>query len=187
MILLHCSVSLPRDYSVDRVRERVAAQAPELDSAPGLLLFAHGLRVAGERGIGTHRLAMAAVWSNTSRLAAYLWEPGGLERVRAQYGSVDVSLWSIAGLQIDRAKTGRADRLVIQTSAPDADTPLSALGAQAKDAADKALRSRDVHAAARGVDPGRGCSLAVDLRTGLPRDGEDDAFELLHLSVPPVG
>jgi len=187
MILMHSTVALPRDYSMDRVRERVAAQAPDLDAAPGLLLFAHGLRVAGEGGIGTHRLALAAVWSNTSRLAAYLWEPGGFERVRAQYGHAEVALRSVAGLQIDRSKADRADRLVVDTTPPAADTPLSGLGSQAKDGADKALRSRDVHAAVRGVDPGTGASVSIDVRTGLPRGGDGEVYELLHLSLPPVG
>lgn len=185
MIALHCSISLPRDYDLARVRTRVAKEAPPYDDAAGLVLFAHAMREAGSGGVTAHRYTQVSVWANTSRMGAYLWGEGGLERVRAQYGQVQVAVRPIAGLQIDAAKLATADTLEISASPSDADTPLSVLGTRAKDGADKALSSRDVHAAARCLDAQTGVLHGYDLRTGLSRHGDGESFSLLHLSAPP--
>ncbi|GIG54522.1 DUF4865 family protein [Demequina activiva] len=184
MIVLHCSVALPRDYDMARVRSRIAADGPAMDAAAGLVLFAHGVREAGSGGVGAHRYSQVSVWANTSRMGAYLWGVGGLERVRAQYGRVEVTVSPVAGLQLDRAAMPSATILEIVDGVADADTPLSRLGEAAKDAAAKAIKSRDVHAAIRGLDAQTGRTWACDIRTGLPRDSDGESFELVHLSAP---
>lgn len=185
MIALHWTVFLPRDYDLDRVRERVRAEAPTMDVAPGLVLFAHGLRAAGASGVAVHRYSTVSVWSNTSRMGAYLWDDGGFERVRAQYGAVDVRLWSIAGLQLDRSKLERADRMEVASGSARRDEPLSRLAGEARTHADRAMRSRDIHAAVRALDPASGAAFSVDLRSGISRNEEGLGYTLVHLSVPP--
>lgn len=166
------------------MRSRVADAAPDLDQASGLVMFAHGLREAGADGVTAHRYLLASVWANTARMSAYLWDEGGFERVRAQYGGAHVRTWPLAGLQLDRAALSRADRLEVGVGPPQADTALSVLAGRARDAADKAMSSKDIHAAVRGVDPGTGATLSIDVRTARSRDPQGADYELLHLSVP---
>ena len=187
MIALHCTVTLPRDYDLDRVRARIAATAGEHDDATGLVLFAHGLREAGTAGIAAHRYALVSVWANTSRMGAYMWEEGGLERVRAQYGAITATLWPLAGLQIDRSRADTASTLEIGTGPANADAPLWRLGGAQKAAAARAMGSRDVHAAAHGIEAATGASWWCHVRTGRSRADEGESYALAHLSLPDRG
>ena len=186
MIALRCSVTLPRDYDLARVRARIEKDAPQHDSAAGLVLLAHGVREAGTAGAGVHEYSQVSVWANTSRMGTYLWGEGGLERIRAQYGAIEVQLWPIAGLQMDRARMDAANTLELSEGTADRDSALSVLGSEAKGGAAKAIKSRDVHAAIRGLDAQTGRIWACDVRTGLSRSSDGTAFELAHLSMPPA-
>ncbi|WP_084103858.1 DUF4865 family protein [Demequina sp. NBRC 110056] len=186
MIALQCSVDLPRDYPMPRVLERIAADGVAHDAAPGLLWFAHAVRQAGADGATVHRYLMLSVWSNTSRLGAYLWDSGGFERVRAQYGHVDVALWPVAGLQVDRDALADADHLEVTTSPARPDSALSTIAEDASAASAKAMRSRDVSASLRCVDAASGATFGADLRRGLPRGDGGSVYALAHLAVPPA-
>ncbi|WP_084040061.1 DUF4865 family protein [Demequina sp. NBRC 110053] len=183
MIALQCSVDLPRDYSLARVRERIAAEGPSLREAAGLVWFAHAVREARD-GATLQRYLQVSVWSNTSRMGAYLWDQGGFERVRAQYGRVDVALSSVAGLQIDRDRIADADHVEVTTTPARRDSALSTIAADARASAATAVRSRDVHAALRCVDAATGATFGADLRRGLPRGDAGTTYELVHLAVP---
>lgn len=182
MIVTVLTGPLPRDYDPSAVRHLINAQRQSLQEAPGLVFMAHGLR-----GDLTHspvsQYAAAAVWSNSSRMAEYLWGDL-LAGLRSHLGLPCIEVLPVASVQVNRLALATADTMMITRSRTADPEDLAERAIVLKADARRVIQARGKHAAVRAVDLGTGLDVSVDVMTGAPRNAAGDVFRVLHISAP---
>ncbi|GAA2748363.1 DUF4865 family protein [Kitasatospora cinereorecta] len=173
--------TLPADYDMGIIRERVAAKGHLLDDFPGLAFKAYLVRERGVAGSPVNQYAPFYLWRTGAGMTEFLRGPG-FRTLSADFGRPPVRHWLAAGLHLgpaaDRepATAVREQRLVPETE--DA--------GQALDAALAGLGDRPgLCAAAVALDPERWELTRFSL---WHHDAPDHGtrYRVLHLSRPEI-
>ncbi|MYS50331.1 DUF4865 family protein, partial [Streptomyces sp. SID6013] len=85
--------TLPADYSMDVIRERVARTGHLLDDWPGLGLKAYLIRERGKDGSPVNRYAPFYLWHSMEGMNSFLWE-GAFQRPTDDFGRPSVRQWT---------------------------------------------------------------------------------------------
>ncbi|PSJ25272.1 DUF4865 domain-containing protein [Streptosporangium nondiastaticum] len=178
-------ITLPADYDMGIIRERVAARGHILDDRAGLALKAYVIRERGVNGSPVNQYAPFYLWNDTAAMSHFLVGGGGFEGIVQAFGRPVVRHWT--GIA---AEAGPA-RGALPRAASRRLTPLPAEGlteaVAAETAALRELAARDgVHTAALAVDPHHWQLLRFVLWAEAVPPGEDatERYEVLHLSAP---
>jgi hypothetical protein len=165
MIAMQYVFTLPADYDMGRIVDRVAAKGPSFDDFPGLVFKAFLISEAGRDGAGANRYAPFYVWQSPEALSGFLGSPGFAALV-ASFGRPQVRTW--LPLKV-AAPTGPIETLDLTEEAVPEGTDIAALIAGDRDS--------DVV----GLDP-TGWRL---LRVRFDAAGASSSrFRVLHLSQP---
>ncbi|MFB7667340.1 DUF4865 family protein [Kitasatospora sp. NPDC056138] len=198
MQAMQYEITLPADYDMRIIRERVAIKGHLLDRLPGLGFKAYLIR---ERGRGEHagtpagpgadggppvnQYAPFYLWRSTEAMAGFLRGPG-FAGLSADFGRPPVRHWIGTGLRLgpERELTPRtATRRTLRL----------AEGADPDEAAARALAELPdrpgLHSVAVALDPYRWELLRFALwrQDNAPADGGHTActaYQVLHLSRP---
>ncbi|WP_239101551.1 DUF4865 family protein [Microbispora amethystogenes] len=184
-------ITLPADYDMTVIRERVATRGHALDDRAGLGLKAYLIRERGVAGSPVNQYAPFYLWHDAGRMGEFLVGGGGFQGIVADFGRPAVRQWS--GLAVEpgpaRGTAPRAaSRLV--TSLPET-ADLTACVAEAL-AGLRALGGvAGLHTAALALDPGRWRLMTFALwereAPGSHGDTEHydaEHYEVLHVSAP---
>jgi hypothetical protein len=183
MQAMQYEITLPADYDMAIIRDRVATKGALTDDFEGLGLKAYGIRERGVDGSPVNQYAPFYLWASPEGMNRFLWG-GGFDGLSRDFGRPVVRQWT--GLGFERGPASAASPAAAtrrtQPIAPDADATATI------EAAVAATRER------AGEPTVHSTALAIDTRAWelvhftLWEDGAPDAaetpYEVLHLSSP---
>ncbi|WP_089156919.1 DUF4865 family protein [Micromonospora sp. NBS 11-29] len=186
MLAMQYEITLPADYDMRIIRDRVAAGGHLLDAYPGLGLKAFLIRERGVDGATANQYAPFYLWADAAGAASFLWSGAGFTAILRDFGRPVVQTW-IGGTahQAPRWRTAPAYGMRVKTALA-ADANFVAL-ARATDArlAD-AVDAGQAQLGAYGVDPRTWELVTFTLHEQRPDRVPDTAvlFQVLHTSAP---
>ncbi|MDT0610488.1 DUF4865 family protein [Streptomyces lancefieldiae] len=176
--------TLPADYSMDVVRERVARTGHLLDDWPGLGLKAYLMRERGVHGSPVNQYAPFYLWNTMEGMNSFLWE-GAFQRPTDDFGRPSVRQWT--GLAYEEGGAVRSPaRTAVRRRRPVPEgVPLSEVAAEAVRETGRLAAGDGALLAAAVVDTGRWELVHFSLYThDAPSTVEGEVFQVLHLSAP---
>ncbi|MFB7643994.1 DUF4865 family protein [Streptomyces sp. NPDC059095] len=182
MHAMQYEITLPADYDMGIIRQRVATRGHLLDDFPGLGLKAYLMR---ERGADSpvNSYAPFYLWATAEGMNSFLWGPG-FQGVVDDFGRPRVRHWTgLAHREGPASAAPPTAATVRRTAVPDGVEPARFVAdAVAVAVAEEAAPG--VVASALGIDPSRWELVRLTLWAGpAPADG-GDRYEVLHLSAP---
>jgi hypothetical protein len=177
-------ISLPADYDMGIIRQRVATRGPLLDTFPGLGIKAYGIRERGVDGATVNQYAPFYLWVSTQAMGRFLWGGGGFGGIVESFGRPPVHHWTGVAFELGsaRAATPRAATRTIE--AIPAEAGPDAVVGHAVDALRERARSPGVHSTAVAVDPGRWELVHFTLWEHAGPEGTGTRYQVLHLCSP---
>jgi hypothetical protein len=187
-------ITLPADYDMKIIRDRVAARGHLMDAYEGLGFKAFLIRERGTDRSPVNEYAPFYLWDDTGGMNRFLWGGGGFGGIVADFGRPAVSHWTGVAFRFGPARDAApraASRLAerVPAGADPADTVATALAAWEERAG-----VAGVHSTVLAVDPHGWEIVRFTLwERAVPRDaGDPERYEVLHLSTPhldevPVG
>ncbi|MEV8585525.1 DUF4865 family protein [Streptomyces sp. NPDC051180] len=183
MHAMQYEITLPADYDMEIIRERVATRGHLLDSFPGLGLKAYLVRER-EDGSPVNQYAPFYLWTAPEGMNAFLWGPG-FQGIVNDFGRPAVRHW--AGLSYEEGPasasapgTATRRRTPLGEAVPPGEAVAHAVAGHAREA-----RRDGVVASVLAVDPHHWELLSFTLWADAeaPAD-EGERFRVLHLSTP---
>lgn len=185
MHAMQYEITLPADYDMKIIRERVATRGHLLDDFAGLGMKAYLIRERGDAS-PVNQYAPLYLWSAPEGMNSFLWGPG-FQGVVDDFGRPSVRHWTGLHFQegpasgaLPRTAVRRRERI------PDTVRPAEAVDAALEENRRAALRPGTV-ATALAVDPRHWELLHFTLWEQEPPAGPGDRYEVLHLSAPERG
>jgi hypothetical protein len=195
MYAMQYEISVPADYDMNILRERVAKASPLLDDRPGLGFKAYLIREIAE-GSPVNQYAPFYLWNDTTAMSRFLFagEPAGagvgFERIIRSFGRAAVRHWTGVARY-----AGPATAHDLATSAsrrtrpiPVFDDTLSAWIEETAVEAEHLAKRDDAHTVALAIDPTRWELVEFALwADAVPADVAATATEqyrVLHISKP---
>jgi hypothetical protein len=176
-------LTLPADYDMGVIRDRVARAGHLLDDWDGLGLKAYLVRERGTHGSPVNQYAPFYLWNTAEGMNRFLWD-GGFQKLSDDFGRPPVRQWTGLAYQEGRA-AGSPARAAVRRRRPVPDGARSAR--VARDAVREAerLAGRDgAVLAAVAVDTGRWELVHFSLWEHEAPEADGEVFQVLHLSAP---
>ncbi|MEU4744098.1 DUF4865 family protein [Actinosynnema sp. NPDC023658] len=185
-------ITLPADYDMRVVRERVARGGHALDDRAGLALKAYVIRERGVAGSPVNQYAPFYLWHDTGAMAHFLVGGGGFQNIIRDFGRPTARHWTGVACHAGPARTAlpRAASRRLTPVPVDEDRDGTGLGlaefVEREVSQLHALARRDdVHTAALALDPHDWQLLRFVLWRDVAADEEaTERYEVLHLSAP---
>lgn len=190
MHALQYEITLPADYDMEIIRDRVATRGHALDDRPGLGLKAYVIRERGVAGSPVNQYAPFYLWQDTGAMSHFLVGGGGFQGIVADFGRPVAQHWAGVGLVAGPARgAASAPRAASRrlTAIPAGEPGDLAALFEREVAELEELSGRDgVHTAALAVDPRHWQLLRFVLWEGEVgvSDEATERYEVLHLSSP---
>ncbi|MFC4033376.1 DUF4865 family protein [Streptomyces polygonati] len=184
MHAMNYRITLPADYDMRIIHERVASRGRLLDDFPGLGLKAYLVRERGTDGSPVNQYAPFYLWNTARGMNSFLWGPG-FQGVVTDFGRPAVEHWT--GLGFARgpavADVPRAAARQVLPLGPGED-PAPALERAAGELPELAARP-GVHSVALAVDPRHWELLRFTLwQAAAPDEPGAERYQVAHLSRP---
>ncbi|WP_417070015.1 DUF4865 family protein [Niveibacterium terrae] len=189
MLAMQYSFTLPADYDMALIRERIASKGALMDGFPGLAFKAY---LHTEIGDPTHaasenRYAPFYLWRDNDGMNRFLASPGFAALVR-QFGWPSIRLWSVWAL--NRAEDLSSARWATREILPAAaHTDLARLRDQERALCEARMRTPGSLAALSGFEPTHWQGVRLQLWQARPVELADGQilFAVGHLSPGTVG
>jgi hypothetical protein len=170
MLAMQYSFTLPADYDMAQIRERIASKGALMDGFPGLAFKAY---LHTEIGDPTHaasenRYAPFYLWRDNDGMNRFLASPGFVALVR-QFGWPSVRLWSVWALEHaeDLSSAHWATREILPVAAH---TDLARLREQEMALCEARMRPPGALAALSGFEPTHWQSVRLQLWQTCPTE-----------------
>ncbi|MGX1564082.1 DUF4865 family protein [Streptomyces sp. NPDC055506] len=181
MHAMQYELTLPADYDMGVVRDRVARVGRLLDDWDGLGLKAYLMRERGLRGSPVNQYAPFYLWNTMEGMNSFLWG-GGFQRLGDDFGRPSVRQWT--GLAYEEGGGAQA-RFAVRHRQPVPDGGLLAeVVADAVGEARRLAAEDGALLAAAAVDTSRWELVHFSLWEHDTPKADGDVFEVLHLSAP---
>ena len=183
MQAMQYTITLPADYDMSVIRERVRTRGHLLDGFPGLAFKAYLIRERGVDGSPVNAYAPFYLWRDTEGMNRFLWGGGGFGGIVADFGRPAVRSWTAV---LDAAGPARqAEPLVAVRRlepVPAGADPAEAV-ARARAEAEHTARQPGVHRTLVALDPDRWELVRLTLWADPPEPSAGtDHYRILHLS-----
>jgi hypothetical protein len=180
MHAMQYEITLPADYDMGIIRERVATRGAALDGFPGLGLKAYLIRERGVGGSPVNQYAPFYLWQSPAGMNRFLWGGGGFHGIVRDFGRPAVRHWAGVALEHGPARTDPPRHATRRTERfPEGADPAATVSA----ALAEMSTAPGVHSAALAVDPYSWELVHFTLWTSAPMS-DGDRYEVLHLSTP---
>ncbi|MBB5447363.1 MULTISPECIES: DUF4865 family protein [unclassified Paraburkholderia] len=100
MYAMHYEITLPADYDMQIIRNRVTDRGHMTDTFAGLGLKAYLIRERDKAGATLNQYSPFYLWNDTAGMNRFLWEGGGFQGIVESFGRPVVLTWS--GLSCQR-------------------------------------------------------------------------------------
>ncbi|MDQ1021667.1 DUF4865 family protein [Streptomyces afghaniensis] len=181
MHAMQYELTLPADYDMRVIRDRVARRGRLLDDWDGLGFKAYLARERGLRGSPVNQYAPFYLWNTVDGMNAFLWG-GGFQGLSDDFGRPSVRQWT--GLAYEEGGGAHARFAVRRRQpVPDCEPPAGTVEEAVREVRRLAAQDGALLAAA-AVDTSRWELVHFSLwEHDTPKAG-GDLFEVLHLSAP---
>lgn len=189
MYAMQYEISVPADYDMGILRERVAKASSILDDRAGLGLKAYLIREIAD-GSPVNQYAPFYLWNDTAAMSRFLFAGAGFERIIRSFGRVAVRQWTgVARYAGPAAAGGMATAASRRTRAvPAFDDTLSAWIEEVAADAEHLAKRDEAHTVALAIDPTRWELVEFALwAEGVPADvaaAATEQYQVLHISKP---
>ncbi|GAA2397609.1 DUF4865 family protein [Streptomyces glaucosporus] len=184
MHAMQYEITLPADYDMDIVRERVATRGRALDGHPGLAFKAYLIRERGTAGSPVNQYAPFYLWHDPGALTGFL-RGSGFRGLSADFGRPAVRNWHGLALEPGPAQ-GAAPRAAERlTYAIGEDEDAAERVERALEETREAAREPGTHSVVLGLDPHRWELARLVLLEGRREErgaSQGARYEVLHLS-----
>ena len=192
MHAMQYEITLPADYDMGIIRERVATRGHLLDAFPGLGLKAYLVRER-EDGSPVNQYTPFYLWATPEGMNSFLWGPG-FQGIVNDFGRPVVQHWTGVSYEEGPAaasapRTATRRRTPLGEGVPPGEAVADAVARHAREA-----RRDGVVASALAVDPRHWELLAFTLWADGVGDADEagaeahadegERFRVLHLSAP---
>lgn len=180
MYAMQYEITLPADYDMRIIRDRVATRGHMMDGFAGLGFKAYLIRERGDHS-PVNQYAPFYIWQDVSGMGRFLWGGGGFHGIVNDFGRPVVRHWTgVAHAAGSGAQARAATRLLEPVSES---TDLVTLAEKETTAIKSLVDTPGVVAAAVAIDPARWELLRFTLWDDVPADAPGDRYEVLHLST----
>ncbi|MFE7403142.1 DUF4865 family protein [Streptomyces sp. NPDC057557] len=178
MHAMQYEITLPADYDMGIIRNRVATKGHLLDSFPGLGIKAYLIRERGEYS-QVNQYAPFYLWATPEGMNSFLWGPG-FQGIVQDFGRPEVQHWT--GLAYAE---GPASAVLPRTATLHraAVAPVDAVEAALEESR-KLARTPGAVATALAIDPRHWELLHFTLWEQEAPEASGARYEVLHLSAP---
>ncbi|MCY1144197.1 DUF4865 family protein [Actinoplanes sp. Pm04-4] len=185
MLAMQYEITLPADYDMRIIRDRVAASGHRLDDYPGLGVKAFLIRERGVDGATANQYAPFYLWADAAGAASFLWSGAGFTAILRDFGRPVVQTW--IGGTAHQAPDGAAPAYAVRrkTSLPgDGDPAEIARTADTRLA--QAVSTGQAQLGAYGIDPRTWELVTFTLHPEHPGPVPDgsELFQVLHVAAP---
>lgn len=177
MYAMQYSITLPTDYDMGIIRERVATRGHLMDDFAGLAFKAYLIRSAAD-GSAVNQYAPFYVWNDVTGMGRFLWGGGGFQGIVRDFGRPVVRQWTGVTLQYGPAAEARSASRSTTPIPPDVD--LTEFVSEAVRPLAELVSSESVYATAMAIDPHHWELVHFTLYA----DTAPDRYEVLHMSRP---
>ncbi|MFJ8467708.1 DUF4865 family protein [Streptomyces swartbergensis] len=181
MHAMQYELTLPANYDMGVIRDRVARVGHLLDDWDGLGFKAYLIRERGLRGSPVSQYAPFYLWNTVEGMNAFLWG-GGFQGLSDDFGRPSVRQWTALAYE---EGPGSHARFAVRRRQP---VPVSGLLAEAVEDAVREVRRLAAEdgalLAAAAVDTSRWELVHFSLWEHDTPKADGDMFEVLHLSAP---
>ncbi|CAM5446820.1 DUF4865 family protein [Streptomyces narbonensis] len=186
MHAMQYEITLPADYDMGIIHERVATRGHLLDAFPGLGLKAYLVRER-EAGSPVNQYAPFYLWATPEGMNSFLWGPG-FQGIVDDFGRPVVQHWTGLSYEEGPASASAPAAATRRRTTLGEGVPPGEAVAEAVDRHAREARREGVVASALAVDPRHWELLAFTLWADAeaPAD-EGERFRVLHLSAPGRG
>ncbi|MFD7664295.1 DUF4865 family protein [Streptomyces sp. NPDC059788] len=185
MHALQYAVTLPADYDMGIIRDRVRTRGHLLDTCAGLGIKAYGIRERGVDGSHVNQYAPFYLWADAAAMHRFLLGPGFRGVIR-DFGRPVVRHWM--GVHHERGPSAGAapGSFVRRTQTLDEGTDPATAVEEAMAGLRRLARTDGVHSTALALDPRHWELVRFTLWEGTAPESETDGerFQVLHLSAP---
>ena len=185
MQAMQYTMTLPADYDLSIIHERVRTRSHLTDGFPGLEFKAYLIRERGVDDSPVHAYGSFYLWRDTEGMNRFLWGGGGFGGIVADFGRPAVRSWTsayqAAGSARQRPPLFATRRL---EPVPDGADPAEVVP-QALAGAERTARQPGVHRTVLALDPDRWELVQLTLWADPPPAQEtagSDRYRVLHLS-----
>jgi hypothetical protein len=188
MLAMQYSLTLPADYDMRIIRDRVGRNGHALDDRAGLALKAYLIRERGTGGPQVNQYAPFYLWNSAAAMTHFLIGGGGFQNIVRDFGRPPVAQWT--GIDVVRGGPAGVAPLAAERRITALPQPAQGDAAVSIDAALADLHALaghpDLHTAALAFDPGAWQLLRFTLwHHQVPQDAPaGNRYEVLHLSAP---
>lgn len=184
MYAMQYEVTLPADYDMGIIRERVRTKGPLLDSFGGLGIKAYGIREHGVDGATVNQYAPFYLWADTAGMARFLWGGGGFGGIIDSFGRPAVRHWTGVAFAKGPAHAA-APRAASRHLEPiPAEDDPAAAGEHAVEELHHRAGTAGVHSTAVAVDPDRWELVHFTLWEHPTPEATGTRYQVLHLCTP---
>lgn len=192
MYAMQYEISVPADYDMAILRERVAKARTMLDDRAGLGFKAYLIRELAD-GSPVNQYAPFYLWNDTAAMSRFLFAGAGFERIIRSFGRVPVRQWTgvarFSGPAAEGDGAGTASRRT--RPVPVYDDSLSAWLEETAAEAELLAKRDEAHTVALAVDPTRWELVEFALwADAVPEDvaaAATERYQVLHVSKPEIG
>jgi hypothetical protein len=181
MHAMQYELTLPADYDMGVVRDRVARLGHRLDDWDGLGFKAYLIRERGLRGSPVGQYAPFCLWNTVDGMNAFLWG-GGFQGLSDDFGRPSVRQWT--GLAYEEGGGSHARFAVRRRQSVPESGPLAEWVGDAVREARRLAAEDGALLAAAAVDTSRWELVHFSLWEHDSPEADGDLFEVLRLSAP---
>ncbi|MGW5365643.1 DUF4865 family protein [Actinopolymorpha pittospori] len=183
MHAMQYEITLPADYDMGIIHDRVATRGALLDTFPGLGLKAYCVRERGVDGSPVNQYAPFYLWVSVTGMNSFLWG-SGFRGIISDFGRPAVQHWTGLAFHPGPALTA-TPRAATQrrTRIPYGEDPASVID-QALERVTGLATHPGVHSTALAVDPRHWELTHFTLWEQTPTEEFGDRYQVLHLSTP---
>ncbi|PZS33826.1 MAG: DUF4865 domain-containing protein [Pseudonocardiales bacterium] len=190
-LVLQYPITLPTDYDMQIIRDRVRTRGSTLDNRAGLLCKAYCIREAGVAGSPVNQYAPFYLWADAGAAADFLWHGTGFDGIVRDFGRPEVRTWVPETRVLGSTPAASVTRAVLRVAPVPIDVDLVDAVGQLATRVKQRASDDGVHLALGGVDPSRWETVefvtlaeldALDALNAL--DAEGTVFTVLHVSQP---
>jgi len=184
-LVMQYPITLPADYDMQIIRDRVRTRGGALDDRAGLLCKAYCIREAGVAGSPINQYAPFYLWADTGAAADFLWHGSGFDGIVRDFGRPEVRTWVPVTRVLGPAPATSVTHAVVRTAPVPADADLVEAVEQLTVRVEQRGGDDRVHLALGGVDPR--AWQTVEFATVAELDAveaEGTVFTVVHTSQP---
>ncbi|MFD9859149.1 DUF4865 family protein [Streptomyces alboflavus] len=180
-------ITLPADYDMGVIRERVATKGHLLDAFPGLGFKAYLVRERGVDGSPVNQYAPFYLWNTAEGLGSFLWGPG-FQGLCDDFGRPVVQHWMAVGYEDGGAAGDRPVAAVRHRRPVPEDTRTTDLAEELFAEAQELAGQDGAVGVLVAVDPRHWEAVTFSLwAEGAAAKTSGEVFQVLHFSTPKLG